>query len=736
MARCVHCGTENAQDAVFCNNCGKRVTEPVTQSPRPAPSAGGGAAGKTIISMPAAAAAPQPAQAPRPSTPQQASPASAAAAGKTIISMPAPKQASQPAPAAQPEAQPASGGEDKKTIFGMPAMKAMPQDPKVEPKLFTPPGTGQQAQPAFKKADIAGRTMIGHAPVAASQKAPVVAAQPVPVQPAPQPQYQQPTPQPAPQHPVQQPVPQPFAQQPVVQPMQSQYGPAAAPPRVEQAPLATPGPMPQPQYQQPAPQPQYQQPAPQPQYQQPAPPQSQLVPQHGQVAPSAAAAPQQTSVRPRKSAIGSTTMMMLQKTTKMPKWLFFVIPLVLVLAAGAVFGGIYLKKMYLDPRVENIVLAQGADFQTVDIEADLVNPGDAAKIVVSKLQFPVKDGKLKMTLPIGPVVLGPNNIAGMLVNAKGEELGEVAMSFDLDMYWQPVLGALNEEPPLVIVSFQTLPNNSVTIDGEAPAGEKAGQYEWRKPVKELLSKAPPTSGDKWAIEVPYELKAKGTVLKTGTLKWEIPAVHLTLNRPADGGKVADDYVFCSGLTEPDTEVRVNGAPVGELVDNVFTVKVPLPTVGEHKIVVDAVSPRRGPRQLVLTVIRMESLDAEIEEFTAGIDKDLGWESLARDPDTFKGKKVSLHGRIISFKTTQGVSAFQLLVDEGCPPEARCMLKVDFKGETNAGKDSWVTVLGEVAGKFTIETSDKKTFDVPAMQASFVVRDEEESAKKSKKKKGK
>jgi hypothetical protein len=159
-------------------------------------------------------------------------------------------------------------------------------------------------------------------------------------------------------------------------------------------------------------------------------------------------------------------------------------------------------------------------------------------------------------------------------------------------------------------------------------------------------------------------------------------------------------------------------------------------VGKNKIVVDAFNPKRGPKQTVLEVVRVESLDGEIAEYEKQIEKDLGWESLGRDPDAFKGKKVALHGRIISFKTTAGVSAFQLLVDEGCPAEARCMVKVDFKGETNAGKDSWVTVLGEVMGKFTVETSDKKKFEVPAMDAAFVVRDEEASAKKGKKKKSK
>lgn len=451
------------------------------------------------------------------------------------------------------------------------------------------------------------------------------------------------------------------------------------------------------------------------------------------MAPASGAAPQTTQPRPRKSTLGSTTMMMLQKTTKMPKWLFFVIPLVLVLAAGAVVGTIYVKEKYLDPRAQVISVQQGDDFQSVEIQTEIANSGEGTKLVIKEQSFPVKGGKVNVILPVGPVVLGHNEIPAMLMDARDEEVGEVVLSFDMDKFWQPVLSGLEEDPPRVMVSFQTLPDTKVKIAGEAPGGTESGRYEWTKPVKELLDRAPPATGDKWPVEVSYEMTPKDGKAVSGTLAWEIPAVHLQVNRPADGAKVADDYVFCSGLTEPGTQVRVNGNSVGELVDNVFTVKVPLPTVGKHKIVVDAFNPKRGPKQAVLEVIRVESLDAEIDAYAEQVEKDLGWEALARDPDAFKGKKVALHGRIISFRTTKGVSAFQLLVDEGCPPEARCMLKVDFKGETNAGKDSWVTVLGEVTGKFTVETSDKKKFDVPALEAAFVVRDDDQGKKKKRRK---
>jgi hypothetical protein len=214
-------------------------------------------------------------------------------------------------------------------------------------------------------------------------------------------------------------------------------------------------------------------------------------------------------------------------------------------------------------------------------------------------------------------------------------------------------------------------------------------------------------------------------VEEGTLEWTIPTVPLTIHRPADGATVVDDYVYCSGVTEPGTQVRVNGQEVEVLEDNVFTVKVPLSELGEHKIVVDAFNPKRGPRQKVVEVVRVESLDEEIAAYREELEEGLGWEELARDPEAFKGKKIELHGRIISFKTVEGVSAFQLLVDEGCPPEARCQVKVDFRGETNAGRDSWVTVLGEVTGQYTIETSDEKKFDVPALEAAFVVRDDQD-----------
>jgi hypothetical protein len=428
-------------------------------------------------------------------------------------------------------------------------------------------------------------------------------------------------------------------------------------------------------------------------------------------------------------------MMMLKKTAKLPKWVYFVVPLVIVLGAGAGVGGHFLKVKYLDPRPANIETRQSEDFQHVVLEADIVNAGDAATVVVLEKEYPVKKGKVALTLPIGPVRLGHNEIEGLLKNAEGKERGGITFEFDLDRFWQPVLGNLGQEPPWVTVSFQTLPDNVVLIDGQPAPGGQPGQYEWNKAVKDLLDKAPPATGKHWIIELDWEMKPKKGKSEKGVMKIEIPAVRLQVNRPAAGAKVVDEFVECTGLTEEGTEIRVNGAPV-DVSGTVFATKVPLPKVGDHKIVIDAFNPHRGPSQRTVSVVRVESLDAEIEEYEKTLEPDMGWENLARDPTSYKGKRVSLHGRIISFKTTSGVSAFQLLVDEGCPQEARCMVKVDFKGETSAGKDSWVTVLGEVGGKFTVETSEKKKFDVPSVQAAFVVRDEDKKGKKKKKKKGK
>jgi hypothetical protein len=421
-------------------------------------------------------------------------------------------------------------------------------------------------------------------------------------------------------------------------------------------------------------------------------------------------------------------MMMIKKSARLPKWVYFVVPLVIVLGAGAGVAGHFLKIKYLDPRAEGVEIVQSEDFEHVVVEASLANAEGAAKVVVLEKSYPVKKGKVKLELPIGPVKLGHNEIPGVLQDAAGEEMGEISFGFDLDKFWQPVLGNLSMEPPWVTVAFQTLPDTVLKIDGKPAPGSQPGQYEWSKPVKELLDKAPPATGDTWTIGLDWEMKPKNGGVEKGKIELDIPAVRLQVNRPGDGVKVAEESVTCTGLTEEGTEIKVNGAPV-EVSGTVFTTQVPLAKVGEHKIVIDAFNPRRGPSRRTITLTRVESLDAEIEEYGKTVEKGLGWEQLGADPGTYKGKHVSLHGRILTIKTTQGVSVFQLLVDEGCPAEARCMYKVDFRGETSAGKDSWVTVLGEVTGKFTLETSDKKTFDVPAIEAAYVVRDEAAKGKK-------
>ncbi len=713
MKRCEHCGTENPDLSGFCAECGKQLPK----GPR---------VKKEIAKTMLSTAAPKFDLPPK--TQEPAAPQAAKATPATQV-----MQAMQAPPAAR--AAPSKPKEEKKTMIGMafrasevadaakqqaqpaPAAPAVAVAAKASRPRAPEPAAADMAKEAAKEA--AGKTMLGVSPIATAGTPQAPGAAPADLSLGKTVKGDQPVFEPVVESPIMAPdttpsqAPQPMASSlPQPQPI-----PQSPPPQSEQIP---PGAMKVPQAD--------------PRSRAQAPPEGMKL-EHGQPAPSTSArAPGMSRPSLGPQRIGSTTMLMVRKAAAVPRWLIALVIIVVVVGVGL---GYVIKRFVLEPmkpKATKISIEQNPDFQSVNITAELVNVDDVANLEIAKKKFKVEKGKALITLPIGPVRLGSNSIEATMLDAKGQDQGVLVLDFELVKFWQPQLQTLDDEKnPVVGLYFQTLPDASLVIDGNASPGEGPGKFLYTKTIKELMKKNPAAAEDMWKVSFDYELTSKKAGGKDkGTVEIEIPTVKLQIDRPPDGSKVVDDKVECMGKTDADAEVTINGSPV-DVNSGKFAITIPLPKPGEFEIKIEAFSPKRGPRAASVKVERVGDMDAEISAFKDQVEKDLTWEKLSREPTVYKGKKVAYQGRIFNIRTEKGVTAFQMLVSEGCPDGARCTLVATFRGETSAGEQSLVTVLGEVTGVQTLQTATGSKFDAPQIEAKFVVPQQDKKKKKKKKK---
>ena len=667
MKVCQHCGTKNPDVAAFCSECGKKLAG---QAAAKAPM-------KTMLSTPAPTIPQEKKEAPAPSpapAPAQASKpiASVPDSKKTIMGMPSMATGQQAAPAAQPAPTPVAH-----------AARAKAPEPSLPP---------DKAKKAAQEA--AGKTMLGVSPLASSAS-----------------------------------TKQPDASQLQYQKTMQEEKPVFEP--VIDTPVISPSRVPSKPPQQPQPQPQAQpQPKPRPadaRQRSEAPAEGFFISEPPQPALSTRARQQAPSTPPRPSRIGSTTMLMMRKAAAVPRWLIVVIIIVVVGGAGL---GYAIKKFVLEPmkpRVTKIVMRQNPNFTSIDLDLYLVNVEKIKGLKIMDQKFEVKGSKSTVNLAIGPVRLGDNAIEAVLLDAGGNEKGTMMIEFELTKYWQPQTQTLEEANPVVGLFFQTLPDAQLLINGEPSPGEGPGKFLYQKTVKQLMEKFPPTTGDVWKMSFDYELKSKGRKPEKGTVEIEIPVVSLIVDRPADGARVLEDKVECMGRTELEVEIKINGSPV-DVNNGKFATTVPLAEVKTYTITIEAYSPKRGPKVSTVTVERVADMSAEIAAYEKDVEKDLSWEKLAREPASYTGKKVMFEGRIFNIRTEKGVTAFQMLVSEGCPAGARCTLVATYRGETSAGEQSLVKILGEVRGIQTLQTAAGSKFDAPQLEVQYVLSLEEKEKK--------
>jgi hypothetical protein len=338
---------------------------------------------------------------------------------------------------------------------------------------------------------------------------------------------------------------------------------------------------------------------------------------------------------------------------------------------------------------------------------------------------PIVAGQARFDLPLGLMSLGENTIDVQVVEPGGGS-SEVSFPIVLRHIVETDLTGLVTAQPFFVVNFQVAQGIGLIVDGK-PAQLAGGAYAHKIPLDQVPARD--GAGDELVHKVPFQLTAPDGSSEAGQHIVTIPLTELRVDRPAADAVVAVDSVTCSGVTEEGATVSVNGEPVGVTAAG-FNTTVSLGAIGDHVITVLARVSGKAPRTEKVKVMRVQSLDTAIEEWSSDVDRSLDYPRLARDPNLHSGKKVTFSGRVVNINTKKGVTAFLLYVGEGCPSGAKCAIYVAFRGETDAGLQSLVDVYGTVRGTRDVDLTGGRKETMPALDAAFVVQSDE--GKKAKK----
>ncbi len=341
---------------------------------------------------------------------------------------------------------------------------------------------------------------------------------------------------------------------------------------------------------------------------------------------------------------------------------------------------------------------------------------------------PVGNGQARFDLPMKQLALGVNSV--QVIYTEPQKNPEMhTFTVVLRHTVSTDLSGLATAQPFFLLNFQVAPGIQLAIGGR-PVQTVNGVFAHQIPLSHVQV-ADAETGDSLIHRVSFQLTDADGSIEQGQQVVTIPVTSLRLDRPADKAVVAMESVTCSGSAEEGATVTVNEEVVGVTAAG-FNSTVSLAAIGEHFITVVARAPGKAPRTRTVKVTRIQSLDKAIDEWSSDLDKGLNYPTLARDPNVYAGKKVNFRGRVVNISTEEGVTAFLLYVGEGCPVGAKCAVYVAFRGETDAGLQSMVSVYGIVRGTWDVDLQGGRKETMPALDADFVLRTDNKKSRKRKK----
>ena len=385
------------------------------------------------------------------------------------------------------------------------------------------------------------------------------------------------------------------------------------------------------------------------------------------------------------------------------RWLWLAVGALTVLAIG---GGILAWISTRGPELAVRVVSEAGN-ELLEVEA----PGSApdARLRFQGVERPLQAGRARFPLKADALKIGENKLAIDLLDKSG---AVESSSVNLRVAYRVRVDTtgLSSAPPQVSVVVDAMPGSKVQLDGEQLPINEHGHGSRNIPVA-------PQAGGVFSFSARYRVEPPEEKPEDGKLELSLPVTSMQIDRPGPEVVTDQSSLEVAGAVEPSASIEVNGQAVA-VNDGRFLHRAELGKVGDHVLKVVARAKGKAPRVVELKVSRVEDLTLAAASFTP--DPQLTYARIAQKPVIYRGQKVTFDGRVYNVEVDAGRSVLQMLVLD-CPGKSRCPLWVEYPQATEATIDSWVRVLGVIAGEQQFRSKQGQVQTVPSVHAQYVLK---------------
>jgi hypothetical protein len=386
------------------------------------------------------------------------------------------------------------------------------------------------------------------------------------------------------------------------------------------------------------------------------------------------------------------------------RWLWLAVGALAVLAIGG--GGTLAWLSSRGPALRVKVVSE-AGSESLEIEAPGSRPD--AKLRFLGVEHPLAAGRARFALKADALTIGDNHLAIDLIERGGDvESSKVTLKVAYRVRLDTA--KLAAETPAVDVIVDAVPGSKVLLDAAPLTLNEHGHGQRTYPIA-------PQSGGVFSFVAKYRVEPPGEPAEEKALELSLPLASMQLGRPGPDTVTDQPLIEVAGAVEPGAQVHVAGHSV-PVIDGRFLSRVPLPAPGTHVIKVVARAKGKAPRVAEIKVDRVTDLTLAAASFVP--DAALNYARIAQNPVMYRGQKVAFDGRVYNVEVDAGRSVLQMLVLD-CPGQSRCPLWVEYPQATEATLDSWVRVLGVVAGEQQFRSKQGAVQTVPSVHAQYVLK---------------
>jgi hypothetical protein len=348
-----------------------------------------------------------------------------------------------------------------------------------------------------------------------------------------------------------------------------------------------------------------------------------------------------------------------------------------------------------------------AGIESLEVEAPGSLLGTKARFVgVEQL---LNAGRARFPLKADALTIGDNRLAIDLIKKDGS-VDSSAVTLKVAYRVRLDSAKLAAPVPEVEVVVDAIPGSKVLLDGVALPLNEHGHALRAYPIAAQ-------SGGVFTFTAKYRVEPPSEPAEESKLELSLPLASMQIGRPGPDTITDQPAIEVAGAVEAGAQVDVAGHAV-QVIDGRFYSRVPLPEPGVHVLKVVARAKGKAPRIAEIKVERVADLTLAAASFTP--DAALNYARIAQNPVMYRGQKVAFDGRVYNVEVDAGKSVLQMLVLD-CPGQSRCPLWVEYPQATEATLDSWVRVLGVVAGEQQFRSKQGAVQTVPSVHAQYVLK---------------